>query len=497
MSSSLPNRVFEALKSAGVREIIICPGGRNAEFVELASTTSDFKVIWHFEERSAAFLALGRIQATDRPVAVIVTSGTAAGELLPATMEAFYSGLPLVLITADRPRRFRGSGAPQSAEQLGLFGIYAPFARDLEGEDVIHLLNDLKQPVHLNVCLEDPKGRASAGIEGIQPADVNEFLQLVHQPLVILGKIKQKDRLAVREFLVRLNAPIYAEALSGLRQDPSLQHLLIAIPDGILKRHTFDGVLRIGGVPTHRLWRDLEDSYIELPVLSVSDLPFTGLSRKSGLAGGIAGSLSSLVVACKNRSLIFEEQNLLREGLRSLFKEFPTSEPAIINSVSSIIPAHSNVFLGNSLSIRQWDLVAETSDKVEIFASRGLNGIDGQISTFLGVCEPGKENWAVLGDLTVLYDMSGPWPFSQLSEGITGTIVSINNGGGQIFDRMFENRNFINSHRRSLEGFAKIWNLEYRINLSRPVGPGLRIIELVPDPDQTKGFWTAFGELVK
>jgi 2-succinyl-5-enolpyruvyl-6-hydroxy-3-cyclohexene-1-carboxylate synthase len=115
------------------------------------------QAIKHFsyEERSAAFFALGRARASGRPVAII--TGTAAGELLQATMEAFYTEDPLLLITADRPRRYRGTGAPQAAEQAGIFGVYAPFSQDLEHVDPCAITEwDWVDPAHLNVCIEDP-----------------------------------------------------------------------------------------------------------------------------------------------------------------------------------------------------------------------------------------------------------------------------------------------------------------------------------------------------
>ena len=99
------------------------------------------------DERSAAFFALGRIKRDGHPVAVITTSGTAAAELLPATVEAYYSGAPLVLITADRPARFRGTAAPQSIEQLGLFGVYAE--TDFERWN-------RRAPLHINVEFDEP-----------------------------------------------------------------------------------------------------------------------------------------------------------------------------------------------------------------------------------------------------------------------------------------------------------------------------------------------------
>ena len=154
MNTLLARKVLEEVKRVGVSEICVCPGARNAPFV---TSLEDFKLYYWFEERSAAFFALGRSRALELPVAIITTSGTAAAELLPATMEAYYSGVSLLCITADRPKRFRGTGAPQSAEQVGLFGKYALFSQDLTQTEHCNLSEwNLTGPAHLNVCFEEP-----------------------------------------------------------------------------------------------------------------------------------------------------------------------------------------------------------------------------------------------------------------------------------------------------------------------------------------------------
>ncbi|NGX43080.1 MAG: 2-succinyl-5-enolpyruvyl-6-hydroxy-3-cyclohexene-1-carboxylate synthase [Chlamydiae bacterium] len=162
MNSLLARHVLEEVGKTGVSEFCICPGGRNAPFVVALRFLTKVKQYHLFEERSAAFFALGRAKALDKPVAVLTTSGTAAAELLPATMEAYYSGVPLLLITADRPRRFRGSGAPQSADQVGLFGKYTIFSEDLAMTEICKIKQwDLSAPAHLNVCFEE--GREERG----------------------------------------------------------------------------------------------------------------------------------------------------------------------------------------------------------------------------------------------------------------------------------------------------------------------------------------------
>jgi len=157
MNKLLACQVLEEIGSAGVKDVCLCPGARNAPLVELLTLSTYFKTFYWYEERSAAFFALGKCKIDGRPTAVITTSGTAVAELLPAAMEAYYSGNPLILITADRPRRFRGTGAPQCAEQVGIFGIYATYCQDLENNELCSLAPWNKStPAHINICFEDP-----------------------------------------------------------------------------------------------------------------------------------------------------------------------------------------------------------------------------------------------------------------------------------------------------------------------------------------------------
>jgi 2-succinyl-5-enolpyruvyl-6-hydroxy-3-cyclohexene-1-carboxylate synthase len=153
-------RVIALARELGVAEFCACGGSRNApllfvvdrlSFVEGPATTNDqprtTNVFSFVDERSAAFFALGRAKLTERPVAVITTSGTAAAELLPAAVEAHYSGVPLILITADRPARYRGTGAPQAIEQEALFGVYA--SRDAASWA-------RRGPLHINIEFDEP-----------------------------------------------------------------------------------------------------------------------------------------------------------------------------------------------------------------------------------------------------------------------------------------------------------------------------------------------------
>ena len=145
-------RVIELARELGVEDFCVCGGSRNAPLIAalavdrwpLAEHANVFSFV---DERSAAFFALGRAKLTERPVAVITTSGTAAAELLPAAIEAHYAGVPLILVTADRPARYRGTGAPQAIEQKALFGVYA--SRDAAAWA-------RTGPLHINIEFDEP-----------------------------------------------------------------------------------------------------------------------------------------------------------------------------------------------------------------------------------------------------------------------------------------------------------------------------------------------------
>lgn len=157
MNSQLALNVLKQLKLLSIQDVVVCPGGRNIPLVFMLEEDLDFHPYYWYEERSAAFFALGRSRISGLPTAVITTSGTAAAELLPAAMEAYFSGVPLLLITADRPREMRSSGAPQTTDQVGLFNKHITFELDIARDETPTLAGwQLKGPAHLNVCFEEP-----------------------------------------------------------------------------------------------------------------------------------------------------------------------------------------------------------------------------------------------------------------------------------------------------------------------------------------------------
>lgn len=517
--------IIASVFDAGARDFCLCAGSRNSPLIAVASAATGLSTLSFPDERSAAFFALGRAKATGRPAVVVTTSGTAVAELLPAVIEAWYTAAPLILITADRPRRFRGTGAPQAIEQKGIFGPYCELALDLEAGENFDLDGwSGRFPLHINIGFDEPllageiprvafappQHPREARRDAADPAALRRldaFLQRSRHPLVLLGALPPEDRPAVTEFLTGLGAPVFAEALSGLRTSEALAGISIVSSERILHRSGFDAVLRIGGVPTLRFWRDLEAAHAALPVLSISALPFSGLSRGEMIVSPPRDVLSALEPPRRPLEGFRERDRRMRESIDLLFREEPSAELSMIHQLSRLPAPGASVFLGNSLPIREWDLAAVREPRDIIFrANRGANGIDGAISTFLGAAHE-IENWAVVGDLTALYDLSAPWIIPQLDSGLALRLVIINNGGGRIFGRvgaleavgdLERERFFENVHDLSFEDWARMWKLEYERWVEIPVeGPAPRrcVIEVRPDAAASRRLWERFDSL--
>ena len=272
--------------------------------------------------------------------------------------------------------------------------------------------------------------------------------------LVLIGGLHPAQRDSVREFCLRLGAPIYAEPLSGLREDDALRDLLILNERSL---QGFTSILRIGNVPTLRYWRDLDEKYGNVEITHVTDLPFAGLTRGEVLKELPADALCSA-------HFEFTADRALRNRIESILDTEPASEQAIIRDISRTLPHNSRIYLGNSLPIREWDFAATRENRgYEIGANRGANGIDGQLSTFFGWCKKDANNVAIVGDLTALYDLNAPWIAPQLDAKFR--IIIINNGGGRIFERVpslrkLDKKLIINEHAIRFDNWASMFGIE-------------------------------------
>ena len=294
-----------------------------------------------------------------------------------------------------------------------------------------------------------------------------------------------------------VKALMYAESLSQLKGSPQIQNQFLISSDVLVKKafqeKVFDSVIRIGGIPTLRFWRDLEFEFKDVPVFNFSNLPFTGLSRSSKWAA--LDELSQVKIEQTrqaNETIQRRDQELQIKKLE-LLRKYPRSEPAFVASLSDE-NGDLPIYLGNSLPIRHWDAFSCNHSK-PIYANRGANGIDGQISTYLGWSESFNSSACFVGDLTAMYDLAA-LGFAPYLTPHKRRIFVMNNFGGQIFQRVFKNDLFINHHEIDFQHWALMWKWNY-ILIRHPeqmqkvsATTGLNaVIEIQPDAEQSKLFW--------
>jgi len=509
--------VVESCIRAGIGEFVVCAGARNAALIEAlarAEKAGAVKIWRHFEERSAGFFALGRIMETGTPCAVVTTSGTAVAELLPAMVESFYQTRPLVALTADRPASHRGSGSPQSMDQVGIFGSHAFAGVPAEW--------DGKGPLHWNVEFEEEFTAGAEDFSGLVPGvfepakdrlDVAALARWLREGLyrglvVMVGGLEPEEREEVFHFCRTLEVPVMAEATSGLRE--ALQ--MLSLPDGdrMLRANPPGKVLRLGEVPSGRFWRDLEN-LPDVSVWSVCRNGLPGLARESGVVrGAVDRVLRALgeVEPAEDAMDYFHGASRSAAVIDELLEAYPDSEPGLLRTLSHYVSTGSSLFLGNSMPIREWNLFSQRERPIQsVRANRGVNGIDGQVSTWLGWTAELGDAWAVVGDLTALYDLAGPFVVDQImSQG--RVLVVINNGGGKIFERLPRLQSMspraadcmTNPQAADLAGWAQLWGMDHlRINRVDDFDnfeprDKMLLLEIIPSASQTEAFWKQWDQ---
>ena len=520
MNISLAQFIIKELTALGVSAFCICPGGRSAPFVEVLSHSKGLNLFYFFEERSAGFFALGRACRDKKAVAVITTSGTAVAELLPSVVEAYYSAVPLLLITADRPLSFSKKGVPQTLKKAtAVLKDYCSVSQNISKKSDLNLRywNPYKNSLHLNVSFDDPlidesvkpftfsKPRKKIQAfykEAVKkmdsPKKMSQFFKACKKPLILVGSLQEEEQKTVKTLLKNYNKPLYAESLSNLQGHVSSLLSGEKILNYAVQTKQIDGVIRLGGVPRVRFWRDLEK--YKIPGLNLSSPPYyEGLAKRTvnqALLYNIK-RLKDYLFALKNFGAELKEldQIQLKKYLQ-LLKQHPQSEEAWFWTLKKSLKPKSKVFLGNSSPIRFWDkmLFCSKTD-VKICGQSGVNGIDGLVSRFFGECETKKNNLAVLGDLSLLYDMPAFWRSKDLPP---WAIVVINNRGGQLFSRLFDNPAFLNSHDLSFKALADMWSLNYKC-YKKPQNfkwtEPYTLIEVCPKASDTKACFKKYNSL--
>lgn len=502
-ATRLARVLVEGLLGAGVRDVVLAPGSRSAPLAyELFEADRIGLLTLHvrIDERSAGFLALGLAKGSGLPVGVVTTSGTAVANLHPAVLEAFHAHLPLVVMTADRPTGLAHTGANQTTDQAHLFGRHvrafgavsdAPVTADGLGDvagwrfELVRLLSAatgvrtrLPGPVHLDVALREPlvptevapiPAGPEVEVSAVRGAE-STLLDAGPQTVLVAGDLPPATGRAVAELAAAAGVPLLAEPSSNARRGPAA----LATYRLLLASWLAEEVERVVvvGKPTlsRPVTRLLSRDDVELVVVSAhADWPDPGRTASrvvDAVAFAPADGGSDWLESWQGAD------TRARAEVDALLAAQPyLSGPALAATLWSALGAADALVVGSSNPVRDLDLAPVLTDPADVYANRGLAGIDGLVSTAVGVAlTRDRPTHALLGDLTLLHDaggllVGGAEPRPDLR------IVVANDDGGSIFAtleqgrpdhlRAFE-RVFATPHGASLEALAAVSGTAYR-----------------------------------
>jgi 2-succinyl-5-enolpyruvyl-6-hydroxy-3-cyclohexene-1-carboxylate synthase len=471
--------LVRALALGGVSHACITPGSRSTPLALALATEAGINDWPHLDERSAAFFALGIGRATGLPAVAVCTSGTAAAEFLPAAVEARHGRVPLILITADRPADLRSVGAPQTIDQAGMYGQAVKWTHDLEppgpGEAspglpgalaarlITTALEPPAGPVHLNLRFREPlvprgdteppasppplvlRGRVEPSEEAV---DRLASLLAGRRALLVCGP---QDDPALPQAAAALAAagalPITADPLSGVRCGPHDRSRVIAPADplavaGWLDKAPPELVVRVGALPTSKaLWRWLGD-HPEVPQVLIDPAGWRDPAATTALMvrADPAATLAAVAAAAPRpapeewlgawRQAAQAAAAAIQQVLHSA--PFP-NEPRTAQILAEAMPAGSWLVVASSMPVRDVDAFFPTAPSpLRILGNRGAAGIDGFLSTGIGVAAvSGAPTYLLSGDLSALHDLTALATAARL--GLPATVVVVHNDGGGIF----------------------------------------------------------------
>lgn len=494
----LTNETFAPLRvmidefvRAGVEYAVVAPGSRNAPIAYAIGDHEGLTTWSVLDERQAGFFALGLAKSTGKPAIVTCTSGSAAANLHPAIIEASHAGVPLIVLTADRPPELRDVGAGQAIDQINLYGGAVRWFveagnhpvsdqtlrhfRALGSRAVAESAAHNPGPVHINLPLREPlcpvvtdlgdaagslgaTGRADGAPwtseAGAKPLaqDLYSELAAAKRPIIVVGDQHQRDlALTISHLSTATGIPVFADSLSQLRRTQLAEHTpIIAAYDLILrsapvrKQLVPDLIVRVGEMPTSkplRSWLAETDSRQILldprggwqdPTRSASGVWVCDpLATFTAAAARAEGNLAATSWTTAWTGLERATQSAIDHALAE--EPFPF-EPAIYRSLLAGLQGGASIFISSSMPIRDVETYGPIGrDDVRYLSNRGANGIDGVISTALGVRAPYNCDRVIVltGDLAFLYDASA-LAIAARHE-IPLTIVCVDNDGGGIF----------------------------------------------------------------
>lgn len=496
----------------GVRHAVFSPGSRSTTMAMLFKEHEGFETYMNIDERSASFMALGIAKAHKEPTVLVCTSGSAVAHYLPAVLEAQYSGVPLIVLSADRPHTLLHVGAPQTVDQHKIFGTavnyyeelavpqeshYYTYPRQVARKAYMKAMDTKKGPVHINVPLFEPlvpelsrnhfeAGRSSFKVvkpnygsvfdcrhendlthintatdiadSPISKEKTDNLLEKYDRILILAGpQIDIDEANTIRSFGEALQAPILADPLSNVRrcynsadnqsnkEGIDTNNVVISTYDALLTGQALwrelkpDCVIQFGQIVVSKRvqqmiasWTDVE--YIEVNPTMDSMNP-TGKTTMHVQAS--IDVFTHLYGKYDNSDEYLKIwQRLEQEGKKQLstaIDEAHCFEGRTIRELQEYIPEDGQVFVANSMTIRDFDYFWFSGEsKAVLYGNRGVNGIDGTISTALGLATNGKPTYLVTGDLSLFHDLNGL--AIAKTHNLNLTIILHNNDGGGIFE---------------------------------------------------------------
>jgi 2-succinyl-5-enolpyruvyl-6-hydroxy-3-cyclohexene-1-carboxylate synthase len=471
----------------GIRHVVISPGSRSAALTLAFARHGGFQAHVCIDERSAGFIALGMAQQIDSPVVLICTSGSAAYNFAPAVSEAFFQQIPLLVLTADRPKEWQHQYDGQTVYQTGIFGSHVKrsfeVSPDYEHSDVQWAINRITNeavnmasiapngPVHINVPIREPfypgldeNFRASdevriikrAESERIWPQSMWEELldEWENAPKILIAGGQSKPDAALNTILRRITGewqiPVLGDCIANLSGDEFIRHhdlflgtkdagnlrpdLLITFGMSFLSKE-FKLFIRKNPPKWH--WHIGEDAFLADPFQSVTrDIPgnaaslFEKLFEKLDYQSFVENSDLSQDTLFQELWLK-NERNARQKKHETLQKLTMFSDLTLLDCIFKDIKTIYQLHIANSMSVRYANVLATENEWSGVFANRGTSGIDGCVSTAIGAASVnGQSTLLIVGDVAFLYDRNGLLT-GNLPQNLK--IVVLNNAGGNIF----------------------------------------------------------------
>jgi 2-succinyl-5-enolpyruvyl-6-hydroxy-3-cyclohexene-1-carboxylate synthase len=434
-STKLARNLVRQLIELGVSDIVISPGSRNAPLLIALNTAEKLQLIdlhSRLDERGAAYFALGVSKASQSYVAAVCTSGTAAANYLPALLEAYHSGAKLLLITADRPERLRRTGANQTTIQPGMYSVIK--SHDISSIVDLHKL--LKSgPVHLNVQFDEPliEDEDDKWLDGIKIE--NEVVLSIPQGklevstgVVVIGHDRGGFTVEeVNNFCKKLNWPVIAE--DPISFPNSISHAALFLQDEKIAQNLKPEWSVVIGRTT--LSRPINKFVNSAKFQAYFDQNNSNNLRTADFKANL---LPEQIIQNQNYDSSKWQlvKSIAKNSLNQAIGEKLWSEQLAIKEIVKKLPADSALFLGASRPTRDVEAIVNESERIEVFANRGLSGIDGNISTIFGIAQEFENTFAIVGDLTFLHDLSAL--VNPVKSNIR--IFVIDNNGGGIFSML-------------------------------------------------------------